>query len=175
MTLPSPGAGLEAAFLAHRDALLRFLRARGAGDAAEDLLHEVWLRIAASRPGPIANPLGYLMRMADMLMIDRYRSQRQADKRDRDWTEVHADTGTGIAADPSPERRVAAAQEAAEVIALLDGLGPRVATAFRRHRIDGMAQRDVAAELGVSLSTVESDLRLAYRALGEWKERRDEA
>ena len=178
MTSPSSGAGLEAAFLAHRDVLLRFLRARGAGDAAEDLLHEVWLRIQAARRsqtmGPIAAPLPYLMRMADLLMIDRYRSQRQADKRDRDWTEINSDTG-GISAEPSAERRVAAAQEAASVLGLLDRLGPRAATAFRRHRIDGVAQRDVAVELGVSLSTVESDLRIAYRALGEWKERRDEA
>ncbi|HEY0324811.1 MAG TPA: RNA polymerase subunit sigma-70, partial [Allosphingosinicella sp.] len=34
------GGGLEAVFLTHRAALLRFLRARGAGDAAEDLLQE---------------------------------------------------------------------------------------------------------------------------------------
>lgn len=174
MTSPSPGAGLEAAFLAHRDALLRFLRARGAGDAAEDLLHEVWLRIQATTPGPVASPLPYLMRMADLLMIDRYRSQRQADKRDRDWTEVHSDLA-GVSAEPSPERRAAAAQEAAAVLRVLDRLGPRTASAFRRHRIDGVAQREVASELGVSLSTVESDLRIAYRALGEWKERRDEA
>lgn len=171
VTSPSPGAGLEAAFLAHRDVLLRFLRARGAGEAAEDLLHEVWLRIAASKSGPVAAPLAYLMRTADSLMIDRYRSQRQADKRDRDWSDSHTDASTGVAPEPSPERRLAAVQEAAEVMGLLDRLGPRAATAFRRHRIDGMAQRDVAAELGVSLSTVESDLRLAYRALGEWKER----
>jgi len=151
--------------------LLRFLRARGAGDAAEDLLHEVWLRIAASKSGPVAAPIAYLMRTADSLMIDRYRSQRQAEKRDRDWSDSHTDASTGVAPEPSPERRVAAMQEAAKVMGVLDGLGPRVARAFRRHRIDGMAQRDVAAELGVSLSTVESDLRLAYRALGEWKER----
>ncbi len=38
-----------------------------------------------------------------------------------------------------------------------------------------MAQKQVAAELGISLSTVESDLRVAYRALAQWKERSDEA
>ena len=52
---------------------------------------------------------------------------------------------------------------------------PRVAEVFRRHRIDGVPQKQVAAEFGVSLSTIESDLRTAYRALADLKERHDEA
>lgn len=167
----SPTAGLEAAFLEHREKLLRFLRARGAGDAAEDLVQEVWLKISASRLGPVASPLSYLFRTADLLMIDRFRSTRQADVRDRDWSDVNAGDPPGVSAEPSAERRMAAAQEAASVLALLDGLGTRTATIFRRHRIEGTAQKVVAAEMGLSLSTVESDLRIAYRALAEWKER----
>ncbi|MYL99055.1 sigma-70 family RNA polymerase sigma factor [Novosphingobium sp. FGD1] len=171
MNAESSSAGLEAAFLQNREKLIRFLRARGAGEAAEDLVQEVWLKIAAARPGPVASPLAYLFRTADLLMIDRFRSTRQADARDRDWSEVHADDPPGVSAEPSPERRLSAAQEAQTVLALLDGLGSRVTRVFRRHRIDGVAQKAVAAELGVSLSTVEGDLRVAYRALEEWKER----
>ena len=48
--------GLEAVFLANRDTLLRFLSAHGAGDAAEDLLHELWIRVRTPRGGPIAAP-----------------------------------------------------------------------------------------------------------------------
>jgi RNA polymerase sigma-70 factor (ECF subfamily) len=171
VTAEPSSAGLEAAFLENRDKLIRFLRARGAGDAAEDLVQEVWLKITASRSGPVASPLSYLFRTADLLMIDRFRSVRQAGLRDRDWTQVHAGDPPGISAEPSPERRIAAAQEATSVLALLDGLGERVATIFRRHRIEGAPQKTVAAEMGLSLSTVESELRVAYRALAEWKER----
>lgn len=171
MTTEPSSAGLEAAFLENREKLVRFLRARGAGDAAEDLVQEVWLKITASRTGPVAAPLSYLFRTADLLMIDRFRSVRQSGLRDRDWTQVNAGDPPGVSAEPSPERRIAAAQEAASVLALLDGLGARVATIFRRHRIDGAPQKTIAAELGVSLSTVEADLRVAYRALAEWKER----
>lgn len=164
-------AGLEAAFLENREKLLRFLRARGAGDAAEDLVQEVWVKIAASRTGPVAAPLSYLFRTADLLMIDRFRSARQSGARDRDWSDAHAGDPPGVSNEPSAERRLAAAQEAASVLAMLDQLGPRVATVFRRHRIDGAPQKVVAEELGVSLSTVEGDLRLAYRALVEWKDK----
>ena len=48
------------------------------------------------------------------------------------------------------------------------------AAIFRRHRVDEVPQRKIAEEFGVSLSTVESDLRRAYRALAELKERMDE-
>jgi DNA-directed RNA polymerase specialized sigma24 family protein len=75
---PSPRAGLEAVFLDNRAKLLGFLAARGAGDAAEDLLHELWLKVSTGQRGPIASPLSYLFRAADTLMIDRYRSLRQA-------------------------------------------------------------------------------------------------
>lgn len=166
----TPPHGLQEVFLAHRETLVRFLRARGAGDAAEDLVQEVWLKIAASRSGPIAAPLAYLYRTADLLMIDRFRSARQSSTRDQAWTDVYAGDPPGVSAEPSAERRIAAAQEAQSVLALLDSLGPRVTTVFRRHRIDGVAQKALATELGVSLSTIEGDLRVAYRALAEWKE-----
>ena len=175
MAVSDSSSGLERAFLDNRERLLRFLRARGAGEGAEDILQELWFRIAAARPGPVANPLAYLFRSADLLMIDRYRAARQARQRERDWTEVHGGAVPGVSDAPSPERGMIARDEARLVAEALDALGPRVAAIFRRHRVDGMAQRQVAAEFGVSLSTVESDLRLAYRALAELKERLDEA
>lgn len=168
-------AGLEQVFLTHRDRLLRFLVARGAGDAAEDLLHEVWLKITARRTGPIASPVSYLFRTADTLMIDRFRSERQAALRERAWSEVNDGATPGVSDAPSAERHVIGREQARIVSETLDTLGPRPAAIFRRHRVDGLSQRQVAEEFGVSLSTVESDLRRAYAALVALKERIDEA
>lgn len=173
---PPPPSGLEASFLAHREELLRFLRARGAGDAAEDLLHEMWFRISGARPqsGPVAAPLAYLYRTANSLMIDRYRSARQAALRDHDWTEAASGANPSTADTPSAERVLIGREELALIAARLDALGPRVGAVFRRHRIDGMTQRVLAEEFGVSLSTIESDLRAAYRAIAEVREQIDE-
>lgn len=155
-----PPSGLEAVYLANRDKLVRFLAARGAGEAAEDLVHDLWLKVSARTPGPIANPLAYLYRAADLLMIDRYRSRRQAELREQAWEEQAADRAGAEA-----ERVVAAKQETAKVAAVLAELGSRRETVFRRARLDGVSQRQIAAELGISLSTVEADLRAASRAL----------
>ena len=174
MTADQGPGGLEQAFLDNRERLLRFLVARGAGDAAEDVLQELWLKLSNARTGPIAAPLPYLMRAANTLMIDRYRSRSQAALRDRDWSEANAGAVPEVSDRPSAERVVAGRQFARLAAETIDGLGPRAAAIFRRHRIDEVPQRQVAAEFGVSLSTVESDLRLAYRALAELKERIDE-
>ncbi|WP_322963626.1 RNA polymerase sigma factor [Sphingomonas fuzhouensis] len=157
--------GIEAVFLANRDKLVRFLTARGAGDAAEDLVQDLWLKVAGRMDGPVANPLAYLYRAADMLMIDRYRSRRQAELREQDWVE-----GQGPEP-PAAERAVVARQTAEQVAATLAALGERPAAVFRRVRVEGVPQRQVAAELGVSISTIESDLRMAAHAIAALKER----
>lgn len=162
-----PPTGLEAVYLANRDKLLRFLLARGAGDAAEDLVNELWLKVSGRKVGPIANPTAYLFRAADTLMIDRYRARRQADLRDQAWSEHQAN---GEAADdPTPDRLITARQETTHVERTLRALGDRKETIFRRARIDGIPQRQIADELGISLSTVESDLRIASKALLQLK------
>lgn len=170
-----PTAPLEEAYLAHAPQVLRFLRARGAGDAAEDLLQELWLRLAAA-PDPVAAAsLGYMMRAADRLMIDRYRSEKQAALREKAWAEAQPGLADNIAPAPGPERELAAQQEVAAVQQALEAVGPRASAIFRRHRIDGIPQRDIAAEFGVSLSTVESDLRRAYAKIVEVRRATDEA
>lgn len=168
-------SGLEEVFLANRDRLLRFLKARGAGDAAEDLLQEVWLKIAGRTTGPVASPLSYLFRTADLLMIDRYRADVQARRRDRAWSETQDGSVPGVSDAPSAERLLIGQQHVRLVTETLDGLGPRASAIFRAHRVEGIPQREVAERFGVSLSTVESDLRKAYAALAALKERLDEA
>ena len=157
-------SGLEAVFLASRTRLVGFLRAHGAGDHAEDLVQELWLKVAAADTGPIGQPLSYLYRAANNLMLDRYRSERQAMQREQAWSDA-ATTVPGRSDAPPEDRALIARQELQLVEAALAELGPRAASTFRRYRIDGLSQRDIAAEAGVSLSTVESDLRRAYAAM----------
>lgn len=166
--------GMDAVLLAHRAQLLRFLESHGAGDAAEDLFQELWMRVTQRPTGPVANPLAYLYRAANNLMVDRYRADRQARQRDHAWTQARG-VAEDVAPDPSAEQTLISREELRRMDEALAALGNRVSTCFRRFRLDGMPQRQIAAELGVSLSTVESDLRRAYAALLVVRRQSDDA
>ncbi len=166
------GHDLQAVFLNHRDALLRFLRARGAGDNAEDILQELWLRVADMDDSAIISPLPYLYRSANNLMNDHYRTSQRARQRDLDWSEVNCGTGE-VSNLPLPDRALVARQQLAEIEAQIGKEGPRVFRTFWRFRINGVSQRQLAEEMGISLSAVEKDLQKAYRALAAWRESKD--
>ena len=98
--------GLQQIFEESRDQLLRYLRAHGAGGFAEDLLQELWLKVASAPSGPIANPRNYLFRAATNLMIDRRRSEAQAQRREVEWSELADRLPSAAANDPGAERMI---------------------------------------------------------------------
>lgn len=164
--------GLEAVFMAQRPALSRFLAARGAGPDVEDLLQELWLKIASGTPGPVAEPVAYLYRMADNLMLDRRRSEQRRARRNETWTDLNIGVDD-VSNQPSAERVLIGRQALLAVEALLEPLGDRTNQIFRRFRVDGVSQRDIALEMGVSLSAVEKHLQKAYRVLLHIEDRPD--
>lgn len=157
---------LSEEFLRNRPVLARYLRARGAGDAAEDLLQELWLKIA-SLPGDleVLDPASYLYRMAHNLMLDRRRTEQRRTARDRHYHETSEADGIGIDPAPAADRTLMARQALAQIDHVLSGLGQRTDHIFRRHRVEGVPQREIAAELGITLSAVEKHLQKAYRAV----------
>ena len=165
-------SGLVAVFLQNRPALLRFLRALGAGDTAEDLLQELWIKASAGASQPIADPLAYLYRAASNLVLDARRAELRRGRREEDWTKAG---GSGLEASDvaSGERMAISRDELRLVGAALSDLGERTDAIFRRFRIDGASQREIADEMGISLSAVEKHLQKAYRTLIELRRRFD--
>lgn len=161
--------GLQRVVLNERPRLLRFLAARGAGDEAEDVLHELWQRVANAPARPIADPLNYLLRAAENLMRDRRRSDVSRAQRQFAWH----DAANADHDEPLGERVLIARERLREVETTLASLGPRVEKVFRRYRLDGVGQAVIARELGISLSSVEKDLQKAYQAIAQLKARFD--
>jgi RNA polymerase sigma factor (sigma-70 family) len=160
--------GLEAVFMAQRAALARYLRARQRGDGeTEDLLQDLWIKIAALEPGPIAEPTAYLYRMAENLLLDRRRAAMRRANRETEWTKGQIDGTMDNAIDghPSAERVLMARDHLRQVNTALEALPEKTAFAFRAVRIDGTPQKEIAATLGLSLSAVEKHLQRAYRAI----------
>jgi RNA polymerase sigma factor (sigma-70 family) len=169
-------ARLDAVFEANRAALERFLRAR-LGNAAdgEDVLQDLWLKVSRLDAGLIAEPLSYLYKMAENLAFDRRRSTARRANRDANWTKGQVDCFGGAAIDtqPSAERILLAREHLQRVNAAIDGLPERTAFAFRAARIDGVAQKQIAAQMGISLSAVEKHLQRGYRAIVDLQHRID--
>lgn len=165
MNAPSdiPAAGLEAVFSEMRPALIRRALAMGAGGDAEDVVQDVWLKLAHAA-GPVASPHAYLLRMVYTAVLDRRRGARRAAARDLAWSSP-AKLAQDALAGAEAERRLIAVQTLQAVEARLTALGDPAAAIFRRHRIDGLTQRRIAAEFGMGLSTVEKHLRRAYAVL----------
>jgi RNA polymerase sigma factor (sigma-70 family) len=164
--------GLAAVFMDSREQLSAFLRARVGhgvdGAEVEDILQELWVRCCEVDAACVANPRGYLFRMAHNLVLNRAREAARRRRRETDWG-LDQDSAEA----PEAERGLLARERLATIDAALRGVGERAAHIFRRYRIDGIDQRRIAAELNVSLSTVEKDLRAAYSALLELKGRSD--
>lgn len=156
-------SGLHATLLNERNRLLRFLAARGAGDDAEDVLHDLWQKIAVAPERPVADPVSYLFRAAENHMRDIRRARVSRERRQHDWHGL----GNTPEDEPVGERVFIAREQLQLVQAALAGLGSRVDHVFRRYRLDGVGQADIASELGMSLSSVEKDLQKAYRTLAE--------
>ena len=157
---------LGGAFVRHRAVLLRYLRARGAGEDAEDLLQELWLKIdATSEDGNVLEPLPYLYRMAHNLMVDRRRSDERRVARDQHYQGAIDVEGAGVDHAPNAERTLVARDNLRQMDVALAALGARTDYIFRRHRVEGVSQRQIAEELGITLSGVEKHLQKAYRAV----------
>jgi RNA polymerase sigma-70 factor (ECF subfamily) len=158
--------------LESRPALLRFLAARRVvPDDAEDLLQELYLKIGRRPGGPVLDPRAYLYRALDHMIVDRRRAQSRRAAREDNWAQV--ESGDGTDPGPSPETVVAARSRLAAVQKALSVLPERTVLILRRFRLDDVGQRDIAAELGISVSAVEKHLQRAYRALAEVRERLD--
>jgi RNA polymerase sigma-70 factor (ECF subfamily) len=162
------GNGLKEMFLRQRPALLRYLAARRlAPDEAQDLLQDLYVKLAAGAAGPVGEPRAYLYRMAENLLLDRRRAASRRSGREQAWTAAQLGT-IGDADDrPSAEQVLIGRERLTAVTRALAALPERTVQIFRRYRIDGVAQKEIAAELGISLSAVEKHLQKAYRIVVE--------
>jgi len=152
--------------LKYRGELLRFLRARRATDEeAEDILQDLFIKVGALHSGPIAEPRAYLYKITANLLFDRRRSAARRARRERLWLDTAQGAEQEIDEAPSIEQEMIAREELGRVFASLETLPERTTEILRMFRIDGIPQKDIAAQLGISLSAVEKHLQRAYLAV----------
>nr|WP_086491617.1 RNA polymerase sigma factor [Novosphingobium panipatense] len=171
-------SGLRQLCLTLRPELRRFLLARRVSEAdVDDLLQDLFLRVETSVTGPVRSPRAYLYQMLNNMAHTRRRTEARQQARDADW--LGAPSGV-VAADvemmdlaPDQEATVLARDHLARVEARLAKLPERTAHVFRQYRIEGLSQKEIARDLGISLSAVEKHLQRAYGAVLEIRNRLD--
>lgn len=156
LSSPDP---LKLLYTDHHRWLAGWLRSKlGCPHHAADLAHDTFLRVLVRREfDTIHEPRAYLATIAHGLMVDHVRR--------RELERAYLETIAGLPEPeaPSPETRLLILEALARIDALLDGLNPKVRAAFLLSRLEGLSYPEIAAHLGVSLSSVEKYIAAAIR------------
>lgn len=150
-------------FSRQRERMVRTLaRITGCVATAEDLAQEAYLRVHDSvGRRPITHVRAFLFQTGRNLAIDHIRARARGD-RVREIVAADGiqagETEFGITA---PEARADQLLTLRRLEKVLRRMPVRRRRIFVLHRLHGVGQKEIAARLGVSLSTVEKELRKA--------------
>jgi len=149
---------LEEVATEYRAPLLRFFQRRvGPDEDADDLVQDVFSRLAGRDLAPIANIQGYVFQVAANVLRDRARraSVRSIVTAAPDGFDVEDEAGF------SPERILESRETLQILVAAIYELPEMVRIVFSHYHFDGVAQVEIARRMGLSLSTVEKHMARA--------------
>jgi RNA polymerase sigma-19 factor, ECF subfamily len=149
----------EGLYREHYAWLTAWLRGRlgHCSDRAADFAQDTFLRIlqADTRPPMLQQPRPYLATIARGLLVDHYRRQ------DLERAYLAELAAWPERLQPSPEEQALLLETLLAIDRMLDGLGDKVKQAFLLVQLDGLGYADVAARLGVSVSSVKKYMHKA--------------
>ncbi|WFP50864.1 RNA polymerase sigma factor [Methylomonas sp. EFPC3] len=128
-------------------------------ETAADLSQEAFVRLCRSEDlSKVGNLRAYLFRTAQNLLYDHYRSQSVRNATIADWPEPDLPD----APDLRCAETVALSEQALDsLIGSLAELPPLCQRIFYLNRFEGMKQREIAEQLGISVRTVEDNIKRA--------------
>ncbi|MDO3435624.1 sigma-70 family RNA polymerase sigma factor [Rhizobium sp. CBN3] len=124
---------------------------------SEDIFQDGVIKAYGVNVEGIRCPIGYAFRMVYNLALDESRRRRQQMNNYRSIDQVQEIT----APIPTVLDQLVAAETLRDVLASLERLPKRTNDAFIRHRLNGVPQKDIAAELGVSRTLVNFMIKAA--------------
>lgn len=151
------------AYTEHRDALLGYLiRQFGSVSLAEDIAQETWLRLASRTLAEhIGNPRAYLFRIATNIGTDHQRHHGMGIEVQADDELIEQVPAPGV----DPARSVQFHDELQRLLQTVDELPPRCREVFILCRVEGFSHGEIAERLGISKSTVVSQMVKALARL----------
>jgi len=152
-------------FREHEGDLLRFLGKRlGSQATASDVLYDLYLKLLQGvGPGDVQDGRAYLFSMAANLATDHLRVERRRGEILREANDIIWNRSDDL----TPERHALARSELAHLEAVITGLSERQRQVFLLSRFEDRTQAEIAAELGIGITTVYKDLKDVMRVLLE--------
>lgn len=144
-------------------ALMRYLR-QNWRDSAEwvDLRQEVYVRVYESaRSGVPERAAPFVLATARNLLIDRARRSQVVS------IETYAELDDLSVCELTPERHASGRAELNVLLEALEALPPRCREVVVLRKVEGLSQRDVAAEMGISEDTVEKQIAKGMRHIAD--------
>ena len=127
------------------------------GADAADLAQDVFVRALTTREADaLREPRAFLTTLARRTLFTFWR------RRDLEAAYLDALATLADRSVPSAEDQAQIQQALEAIVRQLAGLAPRARQAFLLHRLDGLSHPDIARTLGVSLATIERDMKTAW-------------
>jgi len=161
MPAPSPAhaEATQALYLQHHGWLVARLRRKlGCAWDAADLAQSTFVRVLTARGQPadtLAEPRAYLTTIAQRLLANHLR-RRQIE---RAYLDALATLPEPVA--PPPDARLMVLETLCAIDRLLDGLPVAARKAFLLWRLEELTQEQIAAQLGISRTSVRRHLAAA--------------
>lgn len=136
----------------------RVTRLLGNSDLAGDALQDTWLRVQSKDDeGPIQSPGSYLVRVAVNIALDVQRRQSRL----LPFDEIQSLMELSDSA-PGPAQTAEIRSEVQAALKFIDRMPERRREILMLVRWEGLPQKEVARRLGVSVRTVEHELKRAH-------------
>ncbi|MDB5581658.1 MAG: subfamily polymerase sigma-24 factor [Bradyrhizobium sp.] len=159
---PTSNERLDALASEYRAPLIRWFIRKGADrEIAEDLAHEVFVRVSKNNLDGVTRPEAYLFATASSVLIDRSRrlKARHADEHDPiDNFEIESVV-------PSVTRVIEGKEALMRLAVVLDQLPERTREIFLLSRLDRLSNTQLAARYGISVSSIEKHMKKALAHL----------
>lgn len=168
---PHSDSVVESLYRRFRKPLLAFFQRSTSRDDAEDLTHEVFIRLTRHADlQVIEQPSSYVFTVAKNMLRDMHRQSRSrsASRHEPiDMVLASPELPEGLVEGIDPERVLRGKQSAIELATMLDALPERTRDVFLLYRLERMRQKDIAAMLKISVSSVEKHIAKAIVLLVE--------